>query len=147
MHHHVPGSLACRWGRSRDSLASITTCTNFCSKALHIPVCFLLVLFLQGTWIKTMTWEHEKKWQSLAGWLSWLEDCPRHQKRCEFDSIQAHTYIVDSCPSQGTQGRQTIDVFFLSHPLPFSLSLSLSLPLLLPFLSCLRSRDMPLGKD
>ena len=56
-----------------------------------------------------------KKWWALAGWLSWLEHHPVHQK------------VAGSMPSQDVYRRQPIDVSLSQRCFSLSLSLSLSL--------------------
>ena len=145
MHHHVPGSLACRWGRSRDSLASITTCTNICSKALHIPVCSYWVCFSREPglrqWHENMK-RNDSLW--LDGSVGWRIVPDTKTLRVRF---HPGTYLdCGFLPQSGHTGKANHRCFFSLASPPF-LSLSLSLPLLLPFLSSLRSGDMPLGKD
>ena len=50
-----------------------------------------------------------KKW-ALAGWLSWLECYPVHQRLWIRFPIRAHAHVAGSIPGWGAYRRQSIDI-------------------------------------
>ena len=82
----------------------------------HIPFVFII-------W-KICYYIQQRNIQSWLVWLSGLEHHPVHQNVVGSFPVRAHTQFVGSIPSQGTYGRQPIDVspshqcFSLSPPTP-----------------------------
>ena len=80
-------------------------------------------------------------------WLSWLEHRPISQKVVGSIPGKGTFLVVGSVSSQGTYGRQTIDVSLSHQCFSLSLTLSLSLSLSPPTLPFLKSISMSLSED